>query len=235
MQEGHVPHIFSRMQKSVIPGSQHLQAAIPGVTSEYPRQPVLFVRMGTKETYAEKVYGDPYHPCGWPAYDGVSPSWSVFEAYDLLWERFKGRVIDENVTREYLADISKAYDLVLSTLPLPPLCENEKHEFKSVPYWILPRMTPADDAHREVVVYNGLPDDPWYRWSILGRKESLESTTPLMYAQQGLKAISNNCDCHPRVKRLGRWAQWKHGVLLHHAYQEAREILQDYGKGASGN
>jgi hypothetical protein len=87
-------------------------------------------------------------------------------------------------------------------------------------------MTPADDQHREVVVFNGLPDDHWYRWSILGRKESIESTAPLQHAAQGHKAITTDCDCWPEVVRLGRWAKWQHGVLLHHAYAEAVAIME---------
>jgi hypothetical protein len=229
-QAGHSPHIFSKKAKSTIPGSQHLQGHIPGVTPEYPDSAVLFVRMGTQRGYAQKVYGDDQHPCGWPNYDGVHKSWSVFKAYDRMWRWYERAIVDEVITSRYMEVLADNYPIVLSTLPAPDFCINPQHDFASVPYWIQPRMTPAEDQHREVVVFNGLPGDFWYRWSILGRKESLESTAPLLDADNGLKAISNSCDCHPRVHRLGRWAKWQHGVLLHHAYQEALQLME----GANG-
>jgi hypothetical protein len=224
---GHTPHIFSKKVKSEIPGSQHLQAAIPGVTSEYPKRAVLFVRLGTKEGYAEKVYGDPYHECGWPNYDRVEPSWSVFDAYHMLWEKYKDQVHDQEATVWALETFITDFRYVISTIPQPEICcQKQEHRFDGVPYWIQPRMTPREDQHREVVVFNGLPDDHWYRWSILGGKESIESTSPLDHSIQGFKAISSNCNCWPEIHRLGRWAKWQHGVLLHHAYQEAYALLE---------
>jgi hypothetical protein len=224
-QAGHLPRIYSIKKKSEIPGSQHLQAAIPDVTSEYPRRAVLFVRIGTKEGYAEKVYGDPYQECGWPRYDGLEPSWSVYEAYNLLWERFEDDIIDQKVDLRSLDGLLQNYDLILSTIPQSRICLKD-HTFASIPYWIQPRITPRADQHREVVVFNGLPNDNWYRWSILGGKESIESTTPLPHSHKGFKVIDTDCDCWPGIHRLGRWAQWKHGVLLHHAYQEAVKVME---------
>jgi hypothetical protein len=223
-QLGHEPHIYSRKQRSEIPGSQHLQGYIPKVTPQYPDSAVMFVRMGTKEGYAEKVYGDPYHPSGWPQYDGICKSWSVFKAYDLLWAKWSREVVDRELNVITLGNLVDEYELILSTIPQKNICI-KSHHFGGVPFWIQPRITPADDQHREVVVFNGLPDDAWYRWSILGRKESLESTTPLAHAIQGWKAIENDCDCWPEIHRLGRWAKWQHGVLLHHAFHEAAEII----------
>jgi len=225
---GHKPHIYSRKEKSVIPGSQHLQGYIPGITPDYPDSAVMFVRMGTKEGYAEKVYGDPYHECGWPNYDGVFKSWSVFKAYDKLWEKWEGEIVDHEINAITLQNLIEAYATIFSTIPQPSLCHG-RHNFDGIPYWIKPSITPRADQHREVVVFNGLPDDHWYRWSILGGKESLESTAPLNYSHEGRKAISNDCDCWPEIHRLGRWAKWQHGVLLHHAYAEALTLVAEEG------
>ena len=223
---GHTVHIISNKAKSVIPGSQHLQAVIPGLTPHYPEYTVEFVRLGTAEGYARKVYGDPTHPCGWEAYRGLHPSWSVYNAYDILWERYEARVLEADIDKSVIPEIIKEYDRVVTTLPQHSICSRiGDHWFEGVPYYIKPLEIPIDDHNREVVVWNGLPDDHWYRWSILGERCSIESTTPMEGALEGRKAIYNNCDCYPEVLRVGRWAKWRHGVLLHHVYTDVMTKL----------
>src|SRR4051794_30469030 len=94
-QAGHAVTIFSRKQKSVIPGSQHLHGPVPGVTPLYPEGTIQFVRMGTPEDYAEKVYGDRRRLTGWENYFQVYPSWNVLKAYDLLWERWEHTIVEQ--------------------------------------------------------------------------------------------------------------------------------------------
>jgi hypothetical protein len=43
---------------------------------------------------------------------------------------------------------------------------------------------------------------------------------------KGIKAHSSNCDCYPEVHRAGRWAEWRHGVLLNDAYKKTMSILE---------
>lgn len=219
-QLGHSAHIISKKQKSNIPGSQHLQDKIPGLTPVYPEFTVEFVRLGTEQGYAQKVYGDPTHPCGWQAYRGLHPSWSVFNAYDILWERYEDRIQEGSVDQSSMSAILANYDLVVSTIPQPGLCLGDGHVFDGVPYYIKPLEIHPDDHNREVVVWNGLSDDHWYRWSILGSRCSLESTQPMLGALAGTKAIYSNCTCWPDLIRVGRWAKWRHGVLLHHVYTD---------------
>lgn len=227
-QMGHKVRIISRKQKSTIPGSQHLQAPIPGITPHYAEYTVEFVRLGTAEGYAHKVYGDPTHPCGWQAYRGVHPSWSVFNAYDRLWERYEARIEDApNIDEDTISFLRYHKNVVVSTIPQPPLCTNPAHVFEGVPYYILPLELPQDDHNREIVVWNGLPHDHWYRWSILGERCSIESTQPMEGALEGRKAIYSNCDCHPDIIRVGRWAKWRHGVLLHHVYTDVINKLKE--------
>jgi hypothetical protein len=230
---GFDPDILSVFQKSDIPGSQHLQAAIPLVTPEYPDSAVTMIRMGTAEGYARKVYGDPARSTGWPHYSGIYRSWSVYKAYDKLWDKFEHSIINLEVTPDNLEDVLAEYDVVFSTLPRPSLCY-EDHSFESVPFWILPMETPPVDKGREVVVFNGLPQDHWYRWSILGGKTSIETCVEGSLgadAWPGQKAISTTCDCwedHDKFVPVGRWAKWQHGVLMHHAYNEADRYLMHY-------
>lgn len=228
VRNGWTPDILSLKVKSVIPGSQHLQGQIPGITPEYPDSAVEFIRIGTAEGYAQKVYGDSNHPTGWPNYIGTYKSWSVFRAYDKLWGMYQDLIEHWCVTSENVHDLLHEYKLVLSTLPMPSLCY-KMHQFESVPFWIKSLPTPGVDAEREIVVFNGLPWDQWYRWSILGGRCSIEGSWQApVGAFEGKKALSNDCNCFPGLHRLGRWAKWQHGVLLHHAFADAREIIENH-------
>lgn len=225
--EGGEPLIYSIRQKSEIPGSMHLQEHIPGLTSPYPDNTALFVRLGTAEGYAEKVYGDPTRETGWNNYNMIYPSWNVHRAYEALWQRYERVIIHAEVDKPWLRGLldSGSVDVVISTLPAKNLCLR-RHNFGYVPFWIQPLETPEIDRGREVVVFNGFPKDDWYRWSILGGVCSIEYMRPQKGAFEGKKAISSDCDCWPEVIRAGRWANWKHGVLLHHAFHTAEEAMR---------
>src|SRR5262245_22514356 len=139
-QRGRVPYIFSRKEKSHIPGSQYFHESIPGVTPQYPENTVQYVRMGTEEGYAEKVYGDPSRPTGWEAYNNLYPSWNVPKAYDRLWERFADRVIEADIDAAWLAKFLEKKDrphTIITTLPAQALCAcYGTHFFDGVPFWI---------------------------------------------------------------------------------------------------
>lgn len=222
--------VFSIKEKSVIPGSQHLHGPIPGITPHYPEGTIQFVRMGDEKGYAEKVYGDSSRATGWDNYLQVYPSWNVQRAYDNLWERYEKNVVNQNVTEALLHRLVDAYDMVVSTVPAEVLCCNEHHTFRSQEYWIKVLPTPQTDRLTELVVYNGLPEDHWYRWSILGGKCSIETTSKADAADadwiQGWKAVDNDCDCWPGIERAGRWAEWTHGITLHKAFLKATRLME---------
>lgn len=227
LQAGHQPVVISDKVKSEIPGSQHLHGPVPGLTSPYPEGTIQFVRLGTEQNYAQKVYGDPSRSTGWGNYFQVFPSWNVVKAYETLWSRFGSEVVDFKIKTDDVQEIVNSYDMVISTLPQWSLCDVHEHIFESVPYFIKTLPTPPDDENHEIVVYNGLPFDRWYRWSILAGLCSIESTDPVWEdAMEGTKAVTNNCDCHPAVIRLGRWAEWTHGVTMYKSYQRAMTLLE---------
>ena len=231
---GHVAHVISKKVKSDIPGSQHLHGPVPGITSLYPEGTIQFVRMGTAAEYARKVYGDPDRETGWSNYYQVFPSWNVLKAYDRLWEKYENEISDMTVTVGVMPDLIDMYDVVISTIPAQEVCVDDRHVFAGVPYVIEKLPTPPADAHNEIVVYNGLPNDPWYRWSILGGKCSVEypfSYTPIEPNGRefisGWKALSHDCDCWPTVWRCGRWAEWRHGITMYKAFQKASQIVRE--------
>lgn len=225
-QNGWQPAIFSIKQKSVIPGSVYLHESIPGLTEPYPDNYVQYIRMGTSAGYAEKVYGDAERNTGWEHYMQTYPSWNAVRAYDKLWEYFEHEIAGVPVSPFLLNQLLGEFDTVISTVPAQLLCmKPSEHFFSGAPYWIKTLPTPPLDEKRDVVVYNGLPEDGWYRWSVLSGVCSIESTVrghlkgPEVI--QGLKPLYNTCTCWPSIVRCGRWAEWRHGVLLNHAYQKA--------------
>ena len=229
-QAGHNVVIFSKPVKSDIPGSQHLHGPIPGLTSPYPEGTIQFVRMGTAQDYARKVYGDSMRSTGWEHYLQVYPSWNVLIAYEKLWEHFEDRIVPlELPDHERLREICLSGAVTISTVPAQLLCHRSEHQFQSQPYAIKRMPVPPDDAAHEIVVYNGLKHDHWYRWSILGGLCSIE-TTAWEYLdepgwERGEKAVDNNCDCWPTIHRCGRWAEWRHGVTMFKAYEKAVRLL----------
>jgi hypothetical protein len=119
------------------------------------------------------------------------------------------------------------HDLAITTLPAHAICKNpHDHQFEGVPFWLKQIEVEPDDKGRDIFLYNGILSDPWYRWSNIGFQGLLESTAPLEGAQPGTKAVKTNCACFSKVlKRAGRWAQWKHGVLLTDAYKDTHHYL----------
>lgn len=233
-QAGHQPIIFSRKQKSVIPGSVYLHESVPNLTGAYPDNHVQYIRLGDAQGYAEKVYGDAARETGWDNYFQVYPSWNAVKAYDKLWEMFQYRIIDCVVDKGLLQEIVLAHDHTITTLPAPDTCCST-HRFKGTPYFIKTLPVPALDGNKDIVVYNGLPDDDWYRWSVLSGICSIESVHPLWLndptVTKGIKCTETNCDCWKGVTRAGRWAEWRHGVLLNDAYKTVRDKMREINYG----
>jgi len=231
--EGANVTIFSIKQKSVLPGAMYLHEPIPGISPVYPDNFVQYVRLGTAEGYAKKVYGDAARYTAWERYLQAYPSWNLPLVYDTLWERYEWKILETDFSNNDvgLHNIGYEFDVAISTLPQPLICQHE-HEFRSTPYYIRTIEAPPLDKEKDIFIYNGYAHDQWYRWSIIGGICSIEyASEPPDYDESdptwkmGLKAVDNDCDCWPRIHRLGRWARWEHGVLLHDVYKGAKEVM----------
>jgi hypothetical protein len=247
---GHEPNVYSHKVKSQMFGAMYLHRAIPGITSDNPELEIRVIKSGTREGYANKVYGDPSAPVSWDLFEpGVVPGWDLAKAYDKLWEMYEHTIVSEDVT-PYLADLkTKVYPLVFSTVPLTTLCREPRamHEFTKQDIWVL--HGPGDHLilgvnDNNMMYYSG--DDPlgklspligptWYRFSQINKYQAWEyASDPQldpdevmdgMTISTGIKPLTNNCDCHPEIVRLGRFGKWQKGVLTHHAFEEAQNAL----------
>ena len=225
--------IFSRRQMSTLFGAQYLHAPIPGVTDESSRVTVSYDLFGTPEDYRRKVYG--------PMWDGsVSPedlaephdAWDLRGTYDKLWDLFEEFIVPAEIDRAGMRMIMDGqtiygkFDMVISSIPLPSICL-KGHQFRSVTINAageapirgirLPYRVPANS-----VICNGLDHPSYYRVSnIFGHKtaEWPEWIDPPISHAQVQKPLDSNCDCWPEILRVGRYGEWRKGVLTHHAYE----------------
>lgn len=225
---GHQPTVFSRKVKSEQPGAQYVHEAIPGLTGD--PVDIKYAKLGSREGYARKVYGNPDAPCSWDAFpEGKVPGYNIVQAYDALWERYGAGVLNAPVDQELLAYVQQQYDKVFSTVPAPLLCYGDCH-FHSSSVWIAP--TPRSICEQlgdPCIVYNGQESDLYYRTSLMGGQGYTEygaSGRPdLHVAVRGTKPLRTSCRCRPNIIRLGRFGQWKKGVLVHDAFKEACDAL----------
>jgi hypothetical protein len=228
--------IFSRRQKSVISGAQYLHRSVPGLLFK-PDGMVTFTKTGERDCYAKKVYGTSNIPVSWDIFEAYTsrPAWSMQKSYDLLWKMYEDAIRDyEIVQPNDVHDIVQNVnaDLYITSIPLPAICE-DGHFFESVDMWIAQGFWPEMVVIPEnTVIYNGHRGVAWHRASSLFGHQSMEfGRQPVVIPDgvnviHGVKPTAHNCDCHPNWMRVGRFGQWKRGVLVHHAYEEVERALQ---------
>lgn len=239
--------IYSKARKSYMRGAQYLHRPIPGLSGE-PFE-VTYSLRGEVEGYRQKVYGDMGDVLVSPeTLVGVSPAWDIREAYDAAWDLYGGRVLDADLglmgaPGEFLAGLVRDYDLVISTIPAPALCQlPDEHKFYSQKVWVtegLKRPSEigfnrrrSDDLKDNLVVCSGDPEDWWYRQSRIHGWENTEfpydkkPSGGVEKVHEVVKPLRHTCTCHPEIVRMGRYGQWRKGVLSHEAFDDTvREIV----------
>lgn len=234
-QLGHKVVIISKKAKSQIPGAVFLHESIPGLTATEPDGMVEFHKYGTQQGYARKVYGSVTAKCSWSLFDeGDHPAWSMFSLYDRLWERFESSIISGVVAPDDMSFFANEFDLAISTIPAMSICENPDHTFESQGIYVINKSA-YPNLYNDIV-YNGSNVDSWYRTSNIFGEESTESTIPYSYEFahslggiifKGYKPTQTDCNCHPKIHRVGRFGRWEKGILVHHAYNQTVRLLEN--------
>lgn len=221
---GHEVVIYSQSrERSYITGAQFLHKPIAGINGE-PDMMINFIKRGTREGYAAKVYGDMGAPCSWDSFPtGRMPAWSMRETYDALWRLYADRIREQVIDHSVAYAISQDHDLTITTIPAPNICEEPFHNFPSA------RVFFRDDAPANLregdLLYSGDPKDAFYRASVLDGKRTTEFGHQVKEAREGFKPLDTNCDCLPNIVRAGRFGEWKKGVLVHDAETVARAAV----------
>lgn len=225
---GHKVRVISKKRKSVIGGAQYLNEAIPGLTD--PTEPdslVRFIKWGTPEVYAKKVYGSEEAHTSWTNYDQeFYPAWNLQAVYDMLWGRYERDIFNFDIDTETMMDAIENYDVIFNSVPARAVCiEPEEHRFDCREVWIESDI--GNGPRNMTIIYNGLPGDLWYRGSTVFGHSFLE----FAHERNGnvlrvQKPLKTNCSCwiHETV-RIGRYGEWRKGVLVTDAYHAAMDHL----------
>jgi hypothetical protein len=229
---GHAPVLYSK-KAEMSPNARgvFLHRPVPGITSGVERQTISLVAVGSRYTYAEKVYGREDAPTSWDKYANRAVSgWPIASAYLRLWDLYSPLVREAEIGPEEAVALDWSYPLVINTAPAYALCKvrpwhrdvDGVHLFPSRRIWV--RHEAPVGLPNNTMMYNGRSQDPWCRASRLFGVGATEYGSPQPNAHEGIKVGPTTCDCNPRIHRAGRWGTWKPGVLLHHAYETAKEL-----------
>lgn len=226
--KGHAVDVFSRKQKTIMPGAMYVHQAIAGLGPVTADALIRFRKEGTAEGYATKVYGDAAAPTSWESFpSGLQMAWDMRAMYDKLWEMYGRWVFDHELDQARIDQIVTRHDLTISTIPAKVLCDDANHQFLHRDVWI--RNEHRIECERlgdPCVIYNGDPKYAHYRTSLIFGHGSTEFGHQVAGAQRGIKPLNTDCDCRPDVMRVGRFGKWQKGVLVHHAFQEVRDAVQ---------
>jgi hypothetical protein len=223
-QEGVSYTIFGERKQSQIAGAQYLHREIPEL-AEIQRGEIDYVKVGTRDGYANKVYGNLNMEVSWDTFDeGTKPYWSLNDAYRLAWirheERINGQMVDGVGIRSLVAE----YGLVVNTAPKASMCLNRMHRFNAQTVYLKPEQRHQHGPN--TIVYNGQPPVDWYRWSFIDGFSCYEfSRQPSFRRKQIIeikKPTLHFCDCHEeyalKYLEVGRFGRWAKKALTHEAY-----------------
>lgn len=231
--------IYSLKQKSRQYGAQWLHQPIPGIT-EGAGEEVNYYFLGDGEGYAEKVYGSPDAPNSFREFGDTQVAYDLRGTYDRAWDRLESHIVNVDLSdRGQLMDVLTGEDATLwvNTVPLNVICLHPTtHRFSFQGVWVTPRsMIPDSEVRGNVVYYNGLRDNSWYRTSRVFGHSTTEF--PAHYGVEppdvpGLfyvrKPLSTTCACHPSIRRVGRYGRWKKGVLSHEGYGMVEHMIYSW-------
>lgn len=220
--------IYSRMVKSEMPGAQYVHEHIPGTPGQRADGLIRFEKWGVKKLYAERVYGSPDAECSWDKFEeGDVQAWSMGRVYDWLWDQYEKDITDTDVNSNVVDILRGDYDLVISSIPAPILCDIREHRFESVGVNIAPVFALPEDPRDNTIIYNGGLKGDWYRTSRIFGNASTESRYDMLGAVRGVKPLRHSCDCRPHVMRVGRFGRWERGVLVNHAFHAVANRMEE--------
>lgn len=223
--------VMSKRRKSWMEGAQYLHKPIPGVSTS-PAFRISYQLSGDADGYREKVYGkDSGVEVSPESLVGIHNAWDIREAYDRLWGMYNSAVQDMDIDHQILKSLITTWnpDVTISTIPAQVLCRDASHEFEFSEIWSTNELECA--LSDDTVLCNGNPRFKWYRASKIQGHTNTEwpyDQYPSKYngrIWRVTKPISTTCNCFPHVHRMGRYGKWTKGVLSHHAWEEAYDLL----------
>ncbi len=228
---GHEVTILSKKEPSWIGGAQYLHRPVESLTGIAGHR-LRYLKLGDRDGYAEKVYGDRSAPCSWAEFGERDEiyGYPLQPVYQRLYNMYESKISNVVVGPLSIERLVDDFDLVISSIPRPALCRlgvGGVHTFRSRSIAIKDQFAGLDINN--LIVYSGRPEDSWYRMSNLWGHQSVEFAAPATGLANGVKPLGHDCDCHrdfdERLLFVGRFGRWEKGVLISDAYGEVRERI----------
>lgn len=203
---------------------------------------------GSWASYSTKLYGKPYN-CSFPTSDGkVELGYDARMVWPLLWEPRPNTEKREFTCQRDIAELATNYDLVIQTFPKPGF-KPGKADFsmpvRAAMLVISCKARPQLGGNK--VMYNGIPDEGFSRYSNLFGIESWEIplrmagdprleekllpnlgpdiTTKLVWKIHPNVEPESERFLKPNIHLIGRYATWDRSQLAHQAYQQTLDLL----------
>jgi hypothetical protein len=250
LRAGHDVDFYAKgLDKSQLFGCQYLHAPIPLPRSyNIASAKVEYKLVGTAEEYRAKVYGGSYKGRVSPEdLEGEHYAWDIRATYDALWSIITSNkrvsIYPVGITASWLAASTTAlsrYAHVISTIPAFALCDQAVHHPAQEGHYFASHSVkarggregyPFGDTEGDVIVCDGTDAVAWYRSAVVFGYRTTEWPRTFRPGIGGLpivsvrKPLQTDCDCHPEIIRLGRYGQWKKGVLVHQVFQAAEKLM----------
>jgi hypothetical protein len=236
--------VLSRKEPSRLYGAQFLDLPIPNIAA--PTQTIHITLNGTLNGYRKKVYGSDYvGPVSPEEFVGQRTVTDIRTVYRVLWELYSGNIKDIEFDRNnyrQLAESLVAEDVdVFSSIPMESVCVNPKHSFEAQLIYAIGD-APDLDVRCPIrvppghFVYSGQDWTGWYRAANVFEHCTVEwparkgmKKPPLSNIAAVRKPLSTNCTCYPNVHRIGRYGEWKKGVVVRNAFDKMSDFLSQQG------
>lgn len=241
-QNGHNVTIFSkRLEKSHLYGSQYLHAPIPGIYCGRVQAVEYALLGGDLAKYRQKVYGERWDGDVSPGtLDQFHKAWDIRVAYDNLWTLYSRRIVHLNLDQRgdenlrIINSIGERLDLamIISSIPRTAWDENDGN-FRSSEVWAIGdapaegRFCPIQPARDNRIVCDASESTGWYRLSkVFGHttvEYPLNRKPPIPGAAKVLKPLDHRSTKGDFMVHVGRYGEWRKGVLSTDAYRKALE------------
>lgn len=229
--------IFSKKRQSPLFGCQYLHAPVIGITTEPER--VRYSLVGSVDGYRRKVYGsDSVAEVSPESLSKDHDAYDIRSAYQELWRRYSDQIV--NLEIYGLKDLQQfirleKYDEIISTIPRK-VWKEPGDEFLSQKVWAigdapeLDQEAPFRPAEDFTVICDGTTDVGWYRLSQVFGYATVEWPERRRPPLQNAVLVEKPIDCiskgAPDFHHLGRYGEWKKGVLTTDAFYRALEITK---------
>lgn len=239
-QNGHSVTIFSkRPGKSHLYGSQYLHQSVPGIYCG----PVVAVEYalvgGDLAKYRQKVYGDKWDGDVSPGtLDDFHKAWDIRVAYDSLWALYSRRIVflnldqrgDQNLRVMSGIGERRGLDAIISSIPRTAW-DADDGNFRYSEVWAIGdapaegRFCPIQPARDNRIVCDASEDTGWYRLSKVFGHTTVEypinRKPPVSGAARVLKPLDHRSTKGDWMYHVGRYGEWRKGVLSTDAYRKA--------------